>query len=208
MMPDPILLQTTGFSPTEQRFRYSVNARFGDVGVAPTQLRTPFGVTLAVKANLGAAIGVQQLERFLRPGRAGNPGKKLTAAELKLRYRRNVRDPYVGILSEADSLLLQREQVEALVAAQARYLTRVDSVWTELCEYLAGLPDDFSAAQVLQRQERVVDAVWELSRLDVRAVLPTILTPIQLRLLPGQAALLLRATGPIKGVRTYFYGDP
>jgi hypothetical protein len=82
MTPDPILLQTTGFVPTEQRFRYSVNPRFGDVGVAATRVRSPFGVTLAVKANLGAAIGVQQLERFLQPGRAGNPGKKLTAAEL------------------------------------------------------------------------------------------------------------------------------
>jgi hypothetical protein len=47
------------------------------------------------------------------------------------------------------------------------------------------------------RAEAVTDAVWEVSRLDVRAVLPGVLSPAQQRALPWLASRLLPAATPV-----------
>ena len=65
----------------------------------------------------------------------------------------SVPNPYPRIIQLTDSLLLSREQTEALQRAMADYDTKVDSVWTELATYLAALPDSYDRADALKHQE-------------------------------------------------------
>lgn len=196
-LPDPVLYRVAGFDAAAQRFRYEVNPRFGDTRPQATTVRAPFRLTLDVSLDLGRPVPEQQLDRWLQPGRGGRPGPRLSAADLKRRYVRNVPDPYRAILQESDSLLLTREQAEALEAAQSRYRQRADSAWEVLAEDFAALDNRYDAGAALKRQEATVDAVWELTRRDVQAVLPQVLSPIQQRLAPWPAGLLLRAREPV-----------
>jgi hypothetical protein len=202
--PDPILYTVTGFDSTSNRFLYKVNPRFGSNSSSSTLRRTPFRVTLDVSIDLAKPYGEQQLERWIRPGRGGYPGKKLTSAEMKKRYERNVPDPYAILLAERDSLLLSPKQVEAIEKAQRAYRMRMDSLWTTLTDYLSALPDAFNAAEVLRRQEDAIDAGWEISRQDAQRMFPTLLTPIQLRILPSYARIYIQADKPIKGTRIWY----
>lgn len=195
--PDPVLYTPQGFNAGTDQFRYAVNPRFGSTSPTNTLLRAPFRVTLDISLFVGRPIEQQQLNHWIAPGRTRS-GPKLSAAELKRRYSRNVPDPYEQILSESDSLLLTREQSEALQQADTAYLDRIDTVWTSLAEDLAGLPDDFSPAEALKRQEAGVDAGWEIAKVDVQRNLPKILNPIQLKMLPGISALLMKTTGKVQ----------
>jgi hypothetical protein len=198
-VPDPVLYNVRGFDAAAKRFRYEVNPRFGNTNPAASTLRAPFRMTLDVSLDIGRPIFLQQLERSLKPGRGGYPGPRLTAEEIKRRYEStNVADPYTSILREADSLLLSRGQVDSLQHVHAAYRLKMDTLWTGLATYLAALPDQYDAAAALMRQEATIAAGWEITRLDVREWLPRILSPIQLRILPGYAPALLRATEPIR----------
>jgi hypothetical protein len=193
-MPDPILYNVRGFDATNNRFKYDLNPRFGNTSPANTILRSPFRVTLDVRFDLGTPLPQQQLNRWLTPGRGGRAGPKLSAAELKRRYARDIPDPYKGILQETDSLLLTRDQVEALQRVDVGYSQRADSLWTSLADYLAALGDNFNSAEALKRQEAATDDAWELTRLDLQKTLPAILSPVQLQLLPSfPAGMLFRA---------------
>jgi len=140
----------------------------------------------------------QQLERWLGPGRDGRAGEKLTAAELKRRYERNVPDPYAAILAETDSLLLSREQSEAVTRTQAEYRQGMDSIWTGLADTLSALPIDFDSRAALKLQESTIDEAWEYTRLSVRGSLGKILSPLQLTLMPSAARGLYNSDKPVK----------
>lgn len=200
--PDPVLYSPQGFDPAAERFKYVINPRFGDTRPTNTLLRSPFRATLDISLNVGRSIQQQQLNRWIMPGRGGRKGPKLSAKELVRRYSRNVPDPYANIIQESDSLLITRDQEEALQKADTAYLQRVDSVWQALGAYLASLPDDFNSADALKHQEAAVDAGWEIARLDVQRTLPKILSPIQLRMLPGFADMLMKAKEKI-GIRVF-----
>jgi hypothetical protein len=150
--PNQTLYYVRGFDATNARFLYTVNPRFGDTRPTNNALQAPFRVTLDVKLNYAPTMGVQQLDRWLRPGRDGMPGPKLSAEDLRKRYARNVPDPYRGIIQESDSLLLTTDQLRKLTELQTAYKARTDSVWTDLATWLAGLPDHFDAKAALQRQ--------------------------------------------------------
>jgi hypothetical protein len=199
------LYQVRGFDSVSHRFRYEVNPRFGNTNPRATTFRAPFRVTLDVSIDIGRPPAEQQLDKWLRPGRNGRPGQRLSADELKRRYVRNVPDPYRVLLQETDSLLLTREQSDALTAAQASYRTRADSIWATLAADLAALGDGYDAAAALKQQEAAVSAVWELTRRDVQTTLPRILSPLHLRLAPWPVDLLLRTQGPVN-VRVFAPG--
>jgi hypothetical protein len=201
---DPVLYNVRGFDPATKQFRYEVNPGFGNTSPARSTVRAPFRISLSVSVNLGPAINLQMVSRYLRPGRAGMPGKKLTAPELLTRYRRNVNDPYAQILEEKDSLLLTPDQETELRKTQDEYSARMDSLWKPFADYLANLPDQFDVTEVVKRQEELTDAAWEITRLEVQRTLPKILTKIQLSLLPGTARALYNATKPVH-MRTYYF---
>jgi hypothetical protein len=202
--PNPVLYYVRGFDPANERYLYTVNPRFGDT--RPTNsIQTPFRVTLDVKMNYGPTMAVQQLDLWLRPGRDGVPGPKLTADDLKKRYARNVPNPYRGILQQSDSLLLTTDQVRALTDLQTAYNARTDSAWMDLANWLYALPDHFETKVALAHQEDAIDQAWERARIELQTKLPTVLSPVQLQLLPGFAASLFKAK-TTKGMRMFVYG--
>ena len=197
---DPVLYNVRGFDPSTNRFRYEVNPRFGNTDPSSSTLRAPFRVTLDVGMNLGRDIFLQQVERALKPGRRGYPGPRLTVDDLKRRYSTNLPEPYAAILQETDSLLLTGAQVAAVQAAQTKFAQKRDSLLTSLATYLASLGDTYDAREALARQEKTIAQGFEIARLDVRATLPSILSPIQLQMLPGYAGVLVRANEPLRGM--------
>ncbi len=205
-IPNPILYNVTGFDPSTNSFKYAVNPRFGDTRPSNTTYRTPFRIAIDIQMDLGPTIPQQQIDKWLRPGR-GARGTKLSATDLKRRYARDVPDPYKEILDQTDSLLLTRDQADSLKKIDAAYTQRMDSLWTSLANYLAALPDNFDTKTALKRQEDATDAGWEITRLDLQRTLPTILTPIQLQLLPGMSKTLFTAKEPVH-FRIFMVGGP
>lgn len=201
-VPDPTLYRVVGFDESSRRFRYQVNPQFADTRPSVSTMRAPFRITLDIQRSLGPSASLQQLNRLLRPGRS-QPGKRLSSADLVARYRRNVLNPYAGILEESDSLLLQPAQVARLNAAQAAYTALVDSMWTDLAAEFAGLPDQFDGKSALALQEATIDRIWDVGRVHTQANLPGILDAIQLKLLPYPASMYFGAKQPIKGIRYY-----
>jgi hypothetical protein len=206
-LPSPTLYYVRGFDPVQNRYLYTVNPRFGDTRPVNNALQAPFRVTLDVRVNYGPSMGAQQLDRWLRPGRDGMPGPKLTAADLKKRYARSVPDPYRSIVVESDSLLLTTDQLRRITELQTAYATKVDSVWSQLTEWMAALPDHFDVNATMQRQEATIDAVWEMGRVELQAELPKVLSPVQLHILPGMSAWFYNSTS-MKGNRMFVYGSP
>ena len=204
--PDPILYRVQGFDPANQRYQYEVNPAFGRTSATRLSSLNPFRLTLDISFNLGRPLGEQQMDQWLKPGRNGNTGTKLTAADLKKRYARNVPDPYAQVLQEGDSLLLSRDQVERLTALRTPYRATIDSVITALSEHMAMLGDKYDAAEALRYQESTLDRAWEITRQAVRRDFAAVLTPVQLNLLPGWAWTIYRAEAPLIGMRSFSFG--
>lgn len=198
---DPVLYSVKGFDPASQKFSYVLNPGFGSGRYGSNT--APFRITLDARFHLGQPVPQQQLQKWLMPGR-GKPGTKLGVEDLKKRYARNVNDPYRQIIQESDSLLLSREQSDSLAVVHARYLQRMDSLWTSLAEKLAVLPNNFDSKAALIVQEKAVDEAWELTRTDIKSTLGKILSPIQLAMLPG-AALWLYNSDPAKPIQARTY---
>lgn len=181
--PDPVLYNIRSFDPATNRFRYEVNPRFGNIRPSETTIRAPFRVTLSARVPIGAPTAVQMVSIWLKPGRDGRPGKKLGAEDLTKRYERNINDPYTAILAERDSLLLSREQVLAIEAADTTYRNKLDSIMVPLGQYFANLADKFDELAATRRQEAAFDGAQLMTCEDIHAVAPKILTPIQLFIL-------------------------
>jgi hypothetical protein len=148
---DPTLLLVRGFDPTANRFRYEVNPRFGDTRVSRSGVRNPFLLTLEARVQLGRDFTRQEVEQTLAPGRTKS-GDKLTVPELKQRLLGAVYNPVRGLLRAKDSLsILTNEQLRALTQLDRRVSVQEDSVVTPVAQYLAGLPNSYSEADVIDR---------------------------------------------------------
>ena len=201
--PDPTLLVVRGFDPAANRFRYDVNPRFGSTRLSQTTVRVPFRATLDISFDLGPSTAQQQLQRVLNRGRGGRPGARLTADSIRLRFSRNVPSVYGMVIREADSLLLSREQVDSLRAANERYTKKVDVIWTKLACELADMSDDYDVARATRMTEDATDAAWEIARLEIPTI-KVILTPLQFTLAPGTVKYLAEAKGKVM-IRYYMY---
>jgi len=196
-MPDQTLYRVTGFDAVSRRFLYAVNPRFGSTRPADSPFRTPFRVTLDVRLDLGSSADQQILERTLAPGRNGRPGKRRTAADASRWYTRILPDPFGGILALTDSLLLTTDQVRSILAGQARFKSRKDSVVATFSEWLGALPDRYDGPAALKRQDELVTAVLNIGREEIQATLAPTLNRVQVRLLPWPADVMFRAKGPL-----------
>jgi hypothetical protein len=154
-------------------------------------------VTLDVSLDIGRPIEEQQVDRWLRPGRAGRGGLKADVSDLKRRYAGNVPDLYQMLMQQSDSLLLSRDQVDSLTKARAAYRVRLDSVWTSIATYLANLPDSYDSREAYSKASASIDSAWELTRADLQASLPRILNPVQMQLLPPIFRNLIDSKGPL-----------
>lgn len=197
-IPDPVLLRVIGFDPVALHYQYAVNQRFGSSSVANIAYRNPFRVTLDIQLDLAKPLQAQQLDKWLGPGRAGRTGPRLSASALTLKYSRTVPDIYRLVLEQSDSLLLSPDQVNALTLADERYRPRVDSIWSRIGEYLAGLPDEVDAVEALHRVDAATSQVWALARAE-SPTMRAILLPIQLQLVPSTVNLVVNTKRPLKG---------
>ena len=201
--PDPTLLIVRGFDPQGNRFRYDVNPRFGSTALTQSAVRAPFRVSIDFSIDLGPPVAQQQLERAMNRGRGGRPGPRLSADSIRIRFARNVPSLYAEIVEEADSLLLSREQVDSLRAADTRWERQVSVIWTTLAKKLAAMGDDYDARAATALTEDATDAAWESARQEVPTI-KAILSPLQFSLAPGMVQYLAKATGKVM-IRIYNY---
>jgi hypothetical protein len=201
--PDRVLYYVRGFDSTAKRYTYEINPRFGNTRPSATTFRVPFRATIDVQLDFGRPLDEQQIDRMLRTGRNGNPGAKLDSAGIVRRFCGNLPDWYNEIVQQTDSLLLTRDQVEALRAARTQYMRRVMAHWGEFASFLAAVPDRYDAKTLAARQKKATDDAWEIARQEAHAALPKILTSAQLNLLPGNASMLFNARQPLVGVRFF-----
>jgi len=203
--PDPVLYFVRGFDKNTGAFLVDVNSRFGSTAATQVLSRSPFRITVDVRFDFTPDIPRQQLARYLGPGRGGRPGPRLTAALLQQRYSREVADPYDAVLTESDSLLLSRTQIEALQSEKLVYRAVVDSAWKALATTFANFGERYDVGFAVHRQEQTIADVREITRISVRAKIGLILNSVQIALMPGSVLRLYRADKPLNsGGRTLF----
>src|SRR5262245_25384732 len=201
--PDRVLYYVRGFDSTAKRYSYEVNPRFGNTRASATTLRTPFRATLDISMSFGPSNDEQQINRMLRNGRNGNPGVKMDSAAIVRRYCGNLPDWYNEILNQTDSLLLSRDQVDTLRAARTSYRARLQAHWGAFAGRLAGTPDQYVLKELVQAQTDVTDAAWDIARTEAQTTLPKVLTPVQLKILPGNSRFIFESKEPIRGTRFF-----
>ena len=183
--PIQTLYAVRGFDPSQRRFLYDVNSRFGSTDLASTTRRSPCSaLTIDVEIGLGRTGDDQRAEQNLRI-RPSLVGTRATADTIKARYLRSAgTDIYALMLRLSDSLALSRSQVERFQARQKVLKQKADSIYSILAVYLANLPMSFDSRAVANRVSATRDSLWVTIRAERGFVLET-LKPGQIRLLPG-----------------------
>lgn len=186
---DPTLLYIRGFDPTTQSYKYDVNPRFGSNRQASALNLAPMQLTLDVKVDVGPERERQDLFLRLRSGRGGK-GNKLSEQQIKQQYIRSYPNPFEQMLRQADSLGLKDDVADSIAILNKTYGRAIDSLWTPIAKYLAGLPDKYDLDEAY---DRVSNA--ENKSLDLMAVYgpaaKKLLTDEQIRKLPPFIALFL-----------------
>lgn len=197
--PDPFLLRVTGFDSLQRAFRYAVNPQFGRIpknGNAGDGYR----ISLSFEFPLAPPIERQQIERWLR---ARGVGDRMPVDSLATRFARNVASLYETVLEESDALFLQPSQLAWIAAERPQYEGTLGQLWKGLAMELSDLPAGFDVEAARQRVDSATDRAWELNRVEAHR-LRDILTPIQLRLLPWPASVLVHAESPVRFRVTYY----
>jgi hypothetical protein len=190
-VPNPVLLVPRGFDAGSGSFRYDVNPRFGET--RPSRVARPldpYGVTIDVSLSLTTEPEVQELRRQMKPGRGGDKRPRLSADSLMARYQRSMPSLYVGLQALSDTLLLTPEQVDSLASYERQYRARLDTVYTPLVQYLAGLPDRYDGRAALKQVQEVDSLAWDVTyATGPRA--RSVLSDLQLSILPQFFRMLL-----------------
>jgi hypothetical protein len=184
--PDQTLLYVRGFDPETRRFKYEVNQRFGSTRPQQTINRaSPVTITALVQIDLGPTRERQQLTQMLDRGRT-REGSISTEQSLRSQYVTGgvVPNPFISMLRQADQLQLTAEQGDSIATLNRFYMTRLDSIWTPVAKYLAGLPkgkydQDAAYDRYRSARESSVDLLLEFA-----PQVKNLLTPEQKRKLP------------------------
>ena len=188
-LADPNLLFVRGFDPSTNQYEYTVNPRFGANRQATAALIAPTQFTLDVKVDVGPERERQDLFLRLRPGRTSK-GNRLTADQIKVQYERTYPNPFEQMLRQQDSLGLSNEIADSIAILNKAYGRVIDSIWTPVSAYLAGLEDKYDLDEAYSK----VSAA-ENKSLDQMAIYgpaaKQLLTPEQVRKLPPFIALFL-----------------
>jgi hypothetical protein len=188
--PDPSLLYVRGFDPQTQRYRYSVNQRFGSASTAFSTIRSPVTVTAMMRFDLGPTRERQTLTQQLDRGRT-RAGDKTPAPMLKLIYGTGgVVNPMVSLLRQADTLQLSAVQADSLATLNRWYTIKVDSIWDPVTKELAALPDRYDRGAAYARYLAAREATVDLL-IGIAPDLKNLLTAEQRRRLPPTIASYL-----------------
>lgn len=198
-VPDPFLFRVSGFDSSRHTFKYVVNPEFGRIPKTGN-LRDGYRISLSFAMPLAPPIQHQQIERWLRARGVGN---QMPVDSLASRFARNVASLYETVLLESDALFLQPSQVAWIAVERPAYESAFGQIWTELAKQLSDLPAGFDVDAARQLVDSATDRAWELNRVEAHR-LRDILTPIQLRLLPWPANILVRSETPVRFRITYY----
>jgi len=186
---DPTLLYVRGFDPTTNTYHYDVNPRFGASRQGSTAVLAPMQLTLDVRLDIGPERERQDLFLRLRGGRGGK-GNKMNEQQLKQQYIRSYPNPFEQMLRQQDSLGLSNDVADSIALLNKAYGRVIDSIWTPVSKYLAGLPDKYDLDEAYDK----VSAAQNKS-LDQMAIYgpaaKQLLTDEQIRKLPPYIALFL-----------------
>jgi hypothetical protein len=211
-IPDGTLYQVRGFDQTAQRYVYQVNPRFGNTNPAFSTFRTPFRLTLDFRMSLGPNAQEQAvvLNMRIKPPLVGT---RATADTLQNRYvcgtasgANGYSDIYRFLLRLSDSLALSRDQVEKMQVRQKFMRAKADSVYGQLARYLFALPADYDVKDAAKHVTDTETDMWKLIYGE-SAFLKELLTPGQVRLLPGIILTMVTTDKPNFNARFYF-GSP
>jgi hypothetical protein len=117
---DQTLLNLRGFDPTQQRYLYTVNERFGSSAAGRSAIRQPFQIGLQGTVSVAA-----NRERELLPG--GGAGFDVASI-----VSRVAPDPTASIIAMRDSLKLTDAQVTALLSIADSLRVQNDSLSTQV----------------------------------------------------------------------------
>jgi hypothetical protein len=186
---DPNLLFVSGFDPVSQSYKYTVNSRFGSNRQASALNLAPMQLTLDVRVDVGPERERQDLFLRLRSGRSGK-GNKANEQQLKQQYIRSYPNPFEQMLRQQDSLQLSNDVADSIAILNKTYGKVIDSIWTPVAKYLAGLPNNYDLDEAYTK---VRDA--QNRSLDQMAIYgpaaKKLLTDEQIRKLPAYIALFL-----------------
>ena len=202
--PDQSLLFVRGFDPSTKRYKYEVNRRFGSTLPQQSVQRTPAYASLNFGFDIGAPRERQLLTQRLDAGRA-RPGAKQSAPNLKALGSSSIPNPMAMILTQQDSLKLNRKQADSLASMSRRFTQFADSVWTPVATYLALVPDHYSRGEAYDRYVKAREATVDYLLTMVPAV-KAVMTGSQRRKLPSQIVNFLD-TRVLKFLRSSSAGD-
>ena len=188
--PDASLLYVRGFDPQTRQYQYEVNPRFGATNPQYTTFRSPVTLTAMLRIDVGPTRERQLLLQSLDRGRT-HDGIRLTEPILRALYGSGgLINPLSTILRQSDSLQLTPQQADSIATMNRWYIVRLDSIWTPIAKYLAGLPDRYDEGEAYSRyvhgREGSVDLLLKLS-----PAIKGLLTGAQLRKLPDYVASYL-----------------
>jgi hypothetical protein len=200
---DGTLYQIRGFDQSSHEYLYQVNPRFGATSPSATTFRTPFRMTLDVRLDYGRSAAEQNLELNIRI----KPPLVGTRASLDSIIARQKRtgwsNPYTLMMRFADSLALSRAQTEQIQAQSNKLVTRVDSLYRSLAEYLVALPQNYDVSEAVKRLTAVNNEAWEINYAE-STFIKQVLTSAQIRRLPGPVYAMV-TTPNFKG--RFFFGS-
>ncbi len=186
---DQNLFFVRGFDPSTNTFKYDVNPRFGATQAGSALLLAPTQLTLDVRVDIGPERERQDLFLRLRPGRTGK-GNKLSADQIKQQFERTYPNPFEQMLRQQDSLGLSNEVADSIAILNKIYGKAIDSIWTPVSTYLAGLPDNYDLDNAYDRVRSAENGSLDMMSLYGPSA-KTLLTDAQIRMLPPFIALFL-----------------
>lgn len=201
-MPDPTLLRVAGFDPSEQKFLYEVNPRFGDVSTGRSPNAAPFSIVLEARVHLTRSRYSQAGRRVfdqLTSAMVGKNSQSYGYDKADIVERTVARlfsnglysNPVPYILRDADTLDLSIEQENELRAMGKK----VDAV---IVESLRDIGDSVRVAYQRNRPADVGPVTEGVNAIIVKATKPLmleiakILSPYQLALLSPDLAARLK----------------
>jgi hypothetical protein len=187
---DGTLLRVRAFDPASRSFSYQVNPRFGSALTGANAARSPFRITLDVRIEYGTSAEEQRLEQFMRLSPA-LIGTRAPGDSLKKRYMSSVFSGlYRSLLRLGDSLALSRVQAEQMQQRDRLIGARLDTIYQSLADSLAALPEAYDRREALRRVNSAHESAWT-AIYDEAPFLRQLLTPGQIRLLPGALRAML-----------------
>jgi hypothetical protein len=205
--PDGTLLYVSGFDQDAQRFRYTVNERFGATGGSVNAFRTPFQLGLQVRYTLGPDRFRDAIRGMIgtrggggsRPPAGGRGGAGPGAGPLT-RLESTIPNPPRQVLNIADSIALGLSPVQRETIGGA-----ADSLDVEIKELADVVRKDLASAganpDMMALMARLRPRLEEARKRIERVVESTrsVLTPEQWAKLPESIRLAAERMGGVPG---------